>query len=428
MNEVLPETSFPPMPIFALCDEVRHPNLGGRERNLLSLSYGNIVRKDIESADGLLPASFDGYNVVEAGDTVLRLTDLQNDQRSLRTGLVQERGIITSAYLTLRPREGTDARFLAYSLHALDVTKVFYGLGGGMRQSMGFDDLKRLGVPLPPLAEQARIARFLDDQTTRIDRIIAARQQQRALLDEEFRASVWESVTGHRTSGARERSGLGWAPDLPVGWGSPRVCQVARMGTGHTPSRSNPGYWVECDIPWLTTADVHRFRHDQTDVLTETAFQISQVGLENSSAVLHASGTVALSRTASAGFSVVMGADMATSQDYATWTCGPRLNNMFLLWCLRAMRQDIMGRLAIGSTHKTIYFPDLMSIRVPLPPLDYQMDAIVHIQQEADAFRTAERGLANSVDLLNEFKRSLISAAVSGDFDVSVASGRGVPA
>lgn len=71
-----------------------------QEDNLLSLSYGRIKRRDINSNGGLLPESFNGYNIIEGGDIVLRLTDLQNDHTSLRVGLATERGIITSAYTT----------------------------------------------------------------------------------------------------------------------------------------------------------------------------------------------------------------------------------------------------------------------------------------------------------------------------------------
>jgi type I restriction enzyme S subunit len=285
---------------------------------------------------------------------------------------------------------------------------------------------RRTRIPLPSVGEQRRIADFLDDQTTRIDQIVTQREQQIDAVTNAMGAFAFASVTGQAWS-ERKRSGIPWAPDLPVGWGAPRVNQVARMGTGHTPSRSVPEYWVDCDIPWLTTSDVHKFRRDEIDVLDATEIQISGLGLANSAAVLHPRGTVALSRTASAGFSIVMGRDMATSQDFATWTCGSLLDSQFLLWCLRAMRRDLLRRLAMGSTHKTIYFPDLMSIRVPLPPLAAQRDAVAAITGFVADARRAKTEIGRSIDLLREFKRSLISAAVSGEFDVSAASGRGVP-
>jgi type I restriction enzyme S subunit len=146
---------------------------------------------------------------------------------------------------------------------------------------------------------------------------------------------------------------------------------VARLGSGHTPSRNVPEYWDNCTVPWITLADVWQLRSGTTDVIRETKEKISPLGLANSAAVKHPAGTVILSRTASVGFSAIMGADMATSQDFATWTCGPKLDPRYLLHSLRAMAPDLK-RIATGSTHKTIYMPDIEQLRVPVPPMDEQ--------------------------------------------------------
>ncbi|MGW0858389.1 restriction endonuclease subunit S [Streptomyces sp. NPDC002690] len=154
-------------------------------------------------------------------------------------------------------------------------------------------------------------------------------------------------------------------------WPTVPIRLVARLGSGHTPSRSKPEYWTDCTKPWITLADVWQLRSGQKSVITETKEKISPLGLANSSAVLHPAGTVILSRTASVGFSAIMGSEMATSQDFATWTCGPRLEPRFLLHALRGMAPDLK-RVATGSTHKTIYMPDIEQLRVPLPPLEEQ--------------------------------------------------------
>lgn len=326
----------------------------------------------------------------------------------------------------LRPTEAADLRFVQYALPAqlqwINETQYATTV-----KHLSSGEILGCRIPCPPQDVQRRIADFLDDETTRIDNVISARRTQLDLLKESIRAVAWEQVSGQTVSGPRTPTRVPWVDDLPRGWGSPRVCQVARIGTGHTPSRSEPDYWVDCDIPWLTTADVHGFRFDEVDEIDKTEMMISDLGIANSAAVLHPAGTVALSRTASAGFSIIMGRDMATSQDYATWTCGPLLDNRFLLWCLRAMRRDLLGRLAMGSTHKTIYFPDLMSIRVPLPPKRDQLAAVREIGLAVDSVRRAMSDVERSVALLNEFKRSLISAAVSGEFDVTASSGGGLP-
>ena len=158
-------------PLFTVANERNESNRGMLEDNLLSLSYGMIIQKDIDSNDGLLPKSFETYQIVHVGDVVFRLTDLQNDKRSLRTAIAEQRGIITSAYLALAP-EKVLPQFINYLLRAYDVTKVFYSMGGGLRQSLKFSDVKRLPILVPHPEEQTRITIFLDHETGKIDALV----------------------------------------------------------------------------------------------------------------------------------------------------------------------------------------------------------------------------------------------------------------
>ncbi|HAU1759018.1 TPA: restriction endonuclease subunit S [Legionella pneumophila] len=140
--------------------------------NLLSLSYGRIINKNIDKNEGLLPESFETYQIVNPGDIVLRLTDLQNDKRSIRQGLVKEQGIITSAYDAIYPTKGHDSRYWAYALLAIDLAKYYYSLGGGVRQSIKFKDFPNDWIHTPSLRIQNEIADFLDRETSLIDRLI----------------------------------------------------------------------------------------------------------------------------------------------------------------------------------------------------------------------------------------------------------------
>lgn len=159
--------------LYQLVSQVKNKNKDLREKNLLSLSYGKIIRKDIDTTVGLLPESFEGYNIVEDGDVVLRLTDLQNDHTSLRVGLATECGIITSAYTTLHPSDSCVSKYLYYLLHTFDIRKGFYGMGSGVRQGLNYDEVKELRVILPSLKEQEAIAAYLDEQCILIDATIA---------------------------------------------------------------------------------------------------------------------------------------------------------------------------------------------------------------------------------------------------------------
>lgn len=181
--------------LYQLVTQVREKNSDLQEKNLLSLSYGKIKRKDIDSPDGLLPASFDGYNIIESGDIVLRLTDLQNDHTSLRVGFSTEHGIITSAYTTLRPINPSNSKYLYYLLHSFDLKKGFYGMGAGVRQGLNYAEVKELRVVLPDQDEQDSIIRFLDKQCTQIDNVI---ENAKSIISEykKWKSSViFEAVT-----------------------------------------------------------------------------------------------------------------------------------------------------------------------------------------------------------------------------------------
>lgn len=182
--------------LFQCAEEYFKSNKDIHHQNLLSLSYGKIKRKDINTKGGLLPESFDNYQVVKKGNIILRLTDLQNDHRSLRTGLVTETGIITSAYVCIKPRENVTPEYLHWILHCCDLHKVFYGMGGGVRQSIGYTDISKMYFPIPPLEEQNVIADYLDKKTYEIDTLISSIQKQITLVKELRTKLIADAVTG----------------------------------------------------------------------------------------------------------------------------------------------------------------------------------------------------------------------------------------
>ena len=185
-------------PLYYYFAERKKKNYLGQEQNLLSLSYGKVIRKDINTSEGLLPDSFNGYNIIEPGDIVLRLTDLQNDKRSLRTGLVKEHGIITSAYVTLKAAKEVVPEYFHYLLYAYDVMKVLYNMGNGVRQGLNYCELSKMHIVAPPLDEQKNIAARLDCVCKGIESIIASKKQQLAVIDSYKKSLIYEYVTGKK--------------------------------------------------------------------------------------------------------------------------------------------------------------------------------------------------------------------------------------
>jgi type I restriction enzyme, S subunit len=156
-----------------------------------------------------------------------------------------------------------------------------------------------------------------------------------------------------------------WRPH--VGWKWTRLTDLARLESGHTPSRRIAEWWGG-DVPWLALPDI---RELDGKVALETKETTNGLGLANSSARLLPKDTIALSRTASVGFVTRFGKPMATSQDFANWICGENLDPGFLLHAFRCSREYLQS-IASGAVHKTIYMPEIKDLRILHPSVEEQ--------------------------------------------------------
>lgn len=178
----------------ALTSEGKNKNKGNIEKNVLSLSYGKIIRKR-NINEGLVPTDYATYQIVAPDNIILRLTDLQNDHRSLRCGLVKEKGIITSAYTCLIIKQECP-EYIHLLLHSYDIKKVFYSMGGGLRQSMNYSEITKLYVPVPPLSEQHAIVSYITERTSKIDALAEKLNKEIECIKEYRQRLISDIVTG----------------------------------------------------------------------------------------------------------------------------------------------------------------------------------------------------------------------------------------
>ena len=247
-------------------EEHKQKNKGNKEKNLLSLSYGRIIRKSIDTSFGLLPESFDTYNIIQRGDIVLRLTDLQNDKRSLRVGLARENGIITSAYLTLRLKNiCCSDSYMYYLLHTYDICKVFYNFGGGVRQGGTWSDIYKMELLIPPKNEQQKIADFLDKKTAQLDKVKDLLEEQIQKL-KDYRASlIYETVTnGLDKTVPMKDSGINWIGQVPEGW---EISKIRYLVTTRSEKRI-----TDSSIPYIGLENIE----SQTGKFVETGIQVDK--------------------------------------------------------------------------------------------------------------------------------------------------------
>jgi type I restriction enzyme, S subunit len=233
-------------------------------------------------------------------------------------------------------------------------------------------------IALPSPSEQQKIAdcrSSLDTLiTTQSQKLDALRDYKKGLMQQLFPA---EGETVPR---------LRFAEFWDVGaWEEKKLEDLAKRGSGHTPSKSHPEYY-NGGIKWVSLADSKRL---DSGLISETEIKISTEGIKKSSAVLHPAGTVLLSRDAGVGKSAIMDSSMAVSQHFIVWTCNfCKLSNWFLYYVLQGMK-PIFERIATGNTIKTIGLPFFKELSIATPsPAEQQR--IATCLSSLDAMITAE--------------------------------------
>lgn len=395
-------------------------NEGMVERNLLSLSYGHIVRKDIEANEGLLPASFEGYQIVERGDTVLRLTDLQNDQRSLRAGYVNERGIITSAYSNVRP-SGVTGRWLFNALRASDLLKVFYSMGGGVRQSLDYDAIKRVLIPVPPEKEQFAIDSYLIAEEQRINAAISSQERMIELLKERRSAIITQAVTkGLDPKAKMKDSGVPWLGQVPAHWEvRPLKSLAVRPGELFV-----DGDWIESKnisdsgIRYLTSGNVGEgfYKEQGEGFITDETFRILKCEEVFPGDILISRLNLPIGR---ACIVPNLGSRIVTCVDNVILRTKGGVSPQFLVFLLTSkLHFDNMAMLGRGSTMLRISRTTLGNTRFSLPPFDEQVSIARQLATIVGNLDEIISSQERMIELLKERRSAIITQAVTGQIDV----------
>jgi type I restriction enzyme, S subunit len=360
-------------------------------KNLLSLSYGKIIRKDIDANKGLLPQNFSSYQIVRAGYIVLRLTDLQNDKKSLRTGFVHEDGIITSAYVGLAKKSasiGIEKYFHLY-LHTFDVYKGFYGMGAGVRQGLGFDELKKLRVLLPPHNEQQAISTYVDNAISKIDILIVKQTKLKELLKEKRQTTV--DVITHKENTRHLR--ICWVVNRvfrPVSRSAKKhytALGLYNRGRGlfHKPLK-NGSELGDSDFYWILESDL---------ILS------GQFAWEGSVAIAsHNENNCIVSHR----YPVIRGIHGVIETQY--------------LWAYLTTRAGdfLLNEHSVGSAgrNRPLNMNTLMKAVIPVPTIEEQVKVAKMVETEEKLKILIDK----SIDLLKEKRTALICSAVTGKIDV----------
>lgn len=389
-------------------------NHGMKEKTVLSLSYGRIVIKPAEKLHGLVPESFETYQIVNLGDIVLRTTDLQNDHTSLRVGMVRDRGIITSAYLALRTSPGVTPEFGFQFLNVWDSSKAIYGYGSGLRQNLDFSHFKRMPVAVPPPDEQVAIVRFLNWANGRLERATRAKRKVIALLNEQKQAIIHRAVTrGLDPSVSLKPSGIPWIGDIPQHWGlSPnraflRIRKVL-VGERHRQYRllslTKRGVIIRdlSEMRGKFSADMGTSQEVRSGDLVFCLFDVPETPR-----------TVGLSQH-----------DGMITGAYTVMECSDLEMAKFLELFYIAMDDRKLLSPIYSGLRNTIPKARFLGAKTPIPPPSERAAILVAVQSETASLNQTISRLGREIELLREYRTRLVADVVTGKLDVRDAAAR----
>jgi type I restriction enzyme S subunit len=349
----------------------------------ITQEHGAIPRGQIDYHVSVTEQSIESYKAVEKGDFIISL-------RSFQGGIEfsNYRGICSPAYVILRRKsKGSDGYFrhLFKSARFIQhLTRNIEGLRDG--KMISYKQFSEQLIPVPKPLEQQKIA----DCLTSLDDVIAAQGRKVEAL-KTYKRGLMQQIFP-REGETLPRLRFPEFRDAPE-WKSEQLDTLAKRGSGHTPNKSITGYY-NGGIKWISLADSQRL---DKGLISQTATEISQQGLDNSSAVLHPAGSVVLSRDAGVGKSAVMGTPMAVSQHFIVWTChSKRMSNWFLYYVLQKMK-PVFERIATGSAIKTIGVPFFRDMSVMVPSLPEQ-------QRIAESLSSLDTQIAAEADKLSALK------------------------
>ncbi|MFE7750566.1 restriction endonuclease subunit S [Streptomyces sp. NPDC057428] len=366
-----------------------------------------------------------GYTRFQNGDVLVpKITPTFEAGRAvLIDGLLGGVGAGTTELHIVRPGPEIDPKYLLYTVNTHNFLKLgaaeMYGVAGQQRVPDSF--LRDLPVRLPPLVEQRRIAEYLDAETTRIDQLSASRRQQISALNERELAVIAEMLSGGATQDNGQPTGWPWLPHIPTDWriGPLYAYYLTELGKMLNSDRASG----DRQLPYLRNANVHWYEIDSSDMAT-----------------MHFGPAEAQRYSVKAGDLLVCegGAGVAEA---AVWD--GRIGDCYFQKSLHRVRQDgplpvewLMFWLRFAkscgvfeadgniATIPHLTGEQLREYRIPIP--NDARARVAKTLRALTAMGDARTHLKQAQTLLAERRQALITAAVTGQFDVSTASGRNV--
>jgi type I restriction enzyme, S subunit len=387
--------------------------------NLLSLTLFGVLNKDMESNEGLRPSNYKTYQIFEKDDLVFKLIDLENVKTS-RVGLVHEKGIMSPVYIRIEPNKNSHPKYNYYYFYDLYKKEIFNFLGSGVRSSLSPSDLLEIEVPVPPLQEQQQISDYLKYKTSKIDTLIEKTQQKIELLKEQQTSLINTTVTkGLKPNVEMKESGIEWIGEIPSGWGTSKIKYETEI-FGRIGYR---GYTTEDIVDegeGVITISPGNIKNDKfnMDDVTYLSFEKYYESPE----IMIFSNDIIIVKTGS-----TIGKVSIIPKNTPEMTLNPQLivlknkkiNSKYLYYqtTCRFIKDSFIVE-QTGSTTPTISQEKINNFYILKPPPQEQQQIVDYLDKETLKIDKLVDIESKRIDLLKEYRQSIISEVVTGKVDV----------
>jgi type I restriction enzyme S subunit len=316
-------------------------------------------------------------------------------------------------------KEICDSRFLYHVLTSeLFQKQVQLSWNFGTQPNIGMGVIENLRVFLPSLKLQRLIAHFLDRKTAAIDTLIAKKQCLIQLLEEKRTALINQAVSkGLNPNAPMKDSGIAWIGEIPKHWDVSPIKYVTTFSSGSTPDKSNPAYW-NGSISWITPKDMKRFWiGDSIDCITELSVQETSIKIMSPPMILVVVRGMILAHS----FPVAVSTSPLTiNQDMKALDCSEKIVAEFLARQLSACKYGVLSFVQEADHGTKALRADLFErLPVLLPPIEEQKEICSYASNQTNCFDKIITCLNGQIEKLQEYRRSLITAAVTGKLEIS---------
>lgn len=374
--------------------------------------YGVIKKSSRDDNHNVESEDLSNYKYVGKG--YLALNKMKMWQGSL--GISKYEGIVSPAYIVCKLKNQLNSNYINYLLRA-DIFKTIYNrLSYGIRVGqwdMRYDDFKNIKLYIPPREEQDQIVKYLDSKLSKVNKFIKAKKKQIELLKEQKQAIINQAVTkGLDPNVKMKPSGIEWIGDIPDGWEVVQLRRVTKtIKTGGTPQGADDKYYADNGFNWFTPSDFNESLY-----LKDSSRQLSELGKQSIN-LFPANTIMMIGIGATMGKVSISEGVCSCNQQINAIVCNVLVDERYLTYYLRAKKQYILDT-AKYTTLPILNQDETKKIPILKCNINEQLKIVTYTEAKVEVIDKAIDILKKEIDLITEYRISLISDVVTGKVDV----------